>query len=112
MKLTEGQLKDLLQEATQEATRMLKKDLVDKIEYEMTDVARTTIKHFVKDWVQDNVIPEVTNRLVASKDGLVASAIPMADAITEGVSQALTEAVKENLSRSYDRKKIFSALFD
>lgn len=112
MKLTESQLKQLLTEATQNAAEMLKKDLSDKLTYEMTSTAQNMVHHHIQEWVKQEIIPEVTNRLVASKEGLLSSVAPMSDAIVQGITEGLTASLRENLSRSYNRKKIFESLFD
>lgn len=111
MKLSEDQIAEILEAAKPDVLKGVTADLVsvvtDRVKYDGGDV----VGKFVREWVAENVIPEVESALVESKEGLVAVGTTLAASIVQELSTSLCAQVSKNLETPYKRTEIMKALF-
>lgn len=105
------QVEEALQAALPSIVEGLKKELQQTISWQVKDAVTKQVVGIVTDWVQTEIVPEIHSQLTEQKEGLVALAPKLGEAITAQLSEALSLSVKEKLERSWERQKIFEALF-
>lgn len=110
--LTQEQINELLESAKPSIIESIKNDLKQSISYEMKQVCAQQVKQHTEAWIKENVIPEITAALVEGKDGLISAGVKLAPAIMDEITKSMTAAVSEKLKSSWERKKIFGAMFD
>ena len=69
------------------------------------------MRDHVQEWVKENVLPDVTAILTTGKVSLVNTAASAAESMCEELSKSMAASLKEKLEKSWDRKKIFEAMF-
>lgn len=89
----------------------IRKELVQTIDWQVKEDAAKIVSAHVTAYIQENVLPEITRQLVESKDGLIALGGALGPAVIAAMTDALMEELKKNLQGSWDRKKIFDAMF-
>lgn len=65
----------------------------------------------VKEWVLNELKPELVASLEKKKSFLIDAALISAESMAENLAKAMSEQMAENLASSYNRKKILEALF-
>jgi hypothetical protein len=89
----------------------LKRELANKIEWQVKEDAAKLVSAHVQEYVTAEILPEVTKVLVESKSGLISLAGQLGPAIVEAVSSHLQASLKERLEKSWQRDAIFKAMF-
>lgn len=112
MKLSREQMDEILDEVRPSVLQGVKDDFQRMVHQEILSGARTEISAMVKEWVKENILPEVEKELVESKEGLVSVGKKMAQEIVVEFAKKMTEDVKKRLENEWDRRKILGALFN
>lgn len=110
MKLSDEQIKDILEELKPSIVDGLKIDLQNSINTQIDYDAREIIGQLAKNWIKEHIVPEIEKALIESKDGLVSVGINAVDELTTALARSLTDMVKQKLENNWERKKIFEAL--
>lgn len=108
--LSNEQIQEMLEAAKPSIIESIKADVKQCITWEVKEQCAKQVRAHVEGWVTENVIPEITASLVESKEGIVSIGAALGPAIVDSIVQVLTKEVSENLSKSWQRKKIFDAL--
>jgi hypothetical protein len=111
MNLSEEELKAIATQATDSLKLQLTNDLVSSLHREVTYAATQAVREHVQEWVKENVLPDVSAILVAGKASLVNTAGAVAEKMCEQLAESMTETLQEKLAKSWERKKIFEAMF-
>lgn len=111
MQLTEQQVADIFADVKPALIEQLKKEMSSSIEYKAKQTVSDIVGAELEVWCKENVIPALRERLAASKEGIVAAAIPAAEAIATELGKSLVMALTKKLSEDYSRAKVFESLF-
>lgn len=111
MKVTQEMMDQMLSEAMPDIVASFKKQITDGVSWSVLEAARTECSKFVLEWVNVNVLPEIEKSLVESKDGLAAMGAKLGENVVGLLAESLTDQVKDRLSNSWERSKIFESLF-
>lgn len=111
MNIDEEQIKTLLEEIKPSIMRGFKKEIKEVVEQKIKWEAQEIIGSYVRDWIKENIIPELQKNLVESKEGLILMGIKLTEAIVADLSHSITIHMKEKLENTWERKKILEALF-
>jgi hypothetical protein len=109
---TPEQINELLEQAKPSVIESLKNDLRAQISWDTKNTAGELVRKHVTEWVQEQILPEVTKQLIESKESLVSLGVCIAPALMEALTKAFTDAVSESLKSSWQRKKVFDALLN
>lgn len=109
--LTQDQIQEMLEAAKPSIIESLKKELSQSIGYEVKEELRRQVQKCAQEWITSNVVPEVTRQLIEEKEGLISAALQLAPAMNALLVEAMTKEISERLSQSWNRKKIFEAMF-
>lgn len=112
MELDKKQIDDILTELQPSIINTLKSEITKRVEWQVLDAVSTEISKFTKEWVAENVIPELKKSLIENKKSLVSIGISLSESITTTLAEELTKELSENLSSSYKRTAILKALFN
>jgi hypothetical protein len=111
MKLSEDQIDKLLKDAMPSMVESFKSEISRSIEWNVRDAAGKQITEFVKDWIAKEVLPEVEKSLIESKTGLMAVGLKFGEQAVEALVGSMLKTLNEQLSQSWNRKKLFTAMF-
>lgn len=111
MKLSNKQVTEILEDARPRIVETLIEDVRSALTYSIRDTISSDIHKAVKEWAAENIIPEIIASLDDNKDGLVALAPAMAKGCVEAMSKAMVATLEKKLTDSWERKKLFSAMF-
>lgn len=89
----------------------LKKDLSSRIEWQVKEDAAKLVSAHVQEYVKQEILPAITLQLIESKDGLIALGGTLGPAIVTALTEALLAELQKKLTASWDRAKIFEAMF-
>lgn len=89
----------------------LKQELTRTIDWQVKERAAKLVGDHVETWIKENILPEITSILIESKEGLIQLGAKVGPALVEEMTAALLAQFKKNLEQSWDREKIFSAMF-
>lgn len=104
-------IESLLEEARPQVLESLKRELSQQISYDARNALSGEINKLVKQWVEDEIIPEVSKMLIESKDSILSSCVVSAEQIAKLLAESMLVKVKENVESSYKRNNIMEALF-
>lgn len=110
--MKQDQLNELLEAAKPSIIEALKKEITAGISYESKAVVQKEVQEAVTEWVKENIIPVVISRLVESKDGIISVAVALAPAMVDEINKGLIGALSKKMESSWERKKIFDAMFN
>lgn len=86
-----------------------KKDIEEKLKYSVSDAVTVTVKQFLT----DEIVPEITKQLVANKDKILESMLSSIDDIAKEFSKKMHEQAIDNLvEKPWNRREIFKKLFE
>lgn len=111
MELSKEQIDGMLQQALPSVVEGFKKELTQSITWQLKESAAKQVSEHVTKWVSSEVLPEVTKLLVESKDGLLSMGPLLGQSIVEAMAKSLTETLSTKLQSSWERKKVFEAMF-
>ena len=111
MELSQEQIQQIVQEATESLKLKLKSDLMAGLEPAIRSTAQQAVRQHVERWISENVLPSVTIMLEEGKASLEASAIEGASLIAEELAEAMKKSAHTSLQSSLYRRRIFEALF-
>ncbi len=111
MNLTEEDMKAIVSEATANLKAQLTANLTTKLDSDVTWAASQAVREHVQEWVKTNVLPDVTAILIAGKASLVNTAANAAEMMCDDLAKSMADTLKERLGKSWERKKIFDAMF-
>lgn len=89
----------------------LKKDLSSRIEWQVKEDAAKLVSAHVQEYVKQEILPAITLQLIESKDGLIALGGTLGPAIVTALTEAMLAELQKKLTASWDRAKIFEAMF-
>lgn len=106
----ESHVKELLDAAKPAVIESLKRELAQTISYDVKQQAARLINEAVTSWVNENIIPEITARLVESKDGLIALGAKIAPAMVEQLAEGVSKTIADKMKESWGRRELFKTL--
>jgi hypothetical protein len=109
--LTQEQVNKLLEDSKPAMIECFKKEVMQSVTWDVKATIGKELTAHVQKWIQENVIPEVTRQLVESKDGLIALGVAIAPQMVEAFTEAAIKDFKRKLESSWEREKLFKALF-
>lgn len=112
MELTKEQIASILDDAKPSIIAGLRDQIKEQVRWEMSPVVTKMITEEVTAFMGAEIIPVIKQQLIESKDGLISVAIELSKAIAADLAASLAGTMKKKLENSYDRQKIFKALFD
>ncbi len=110
--LTAEQINGAVAEAMPNVLAGLKREISERAINQARDAALEAIRKAVTEWVTAEIVPELQKALIEGKQGLIATVPAMTQAITEQLSAALKDSLTKRLENSWERQKVFKALFD
>jgi hypothetical protein len=112
MHLTPEQISSILVDAVPDVAQALKEQMQTRIADVILNEAAEQVRTTVRGWVTANVLPQVEAALVEHRDGLVSIGVLAAEECTGMLAEAFTATLRERLSKDYQRRQVFKALFD
>jgi len=109
--ITEQQINELLEAAKPSIIEGFKTEIKHSITWEVKNKAAQLVADATEVWIKENVIPEIVKELSESKSGLIAIGAKLGPAMVEVLTQNLIAAVSEKMGKSWERNKIFEAMF-
>jgi hypothetical protein len=109
--LDEKAMEELLEAAKPSVIEGLKKELSNSITYDMKNKVVGEIGKYVEEWTKRELIPEIANHLIESKEGLISIGKALAPALVQEIVKAMTISLSENMKQSWTRGEVFKALF-
>ena len=109
--LTQDHINQAISDAVPDVIAGLRKEILETALYHARNSVQAEVTKAVSEWVAAELVPEIRATLAAEKDGLIAIAPEIAAGITAELNKALLANIKEKLEKSWERKKIFEALF-
>lgn len=113
--MNEQTMKDQVEAALQASlpsiVEGLKKEITQTVSWEVKNQVTKQVVETVKDWVQVEIIPEIHRILTEEKEGLITLAPSIGKEIITSLSVSLQETLTKKLEQSWERQKIFEALF-
>ena len=109
--LTQEQISEAVNDVLPSVLCALKEEIKETAIRQAQSTLQEQIRLAVTEWIAANMVPEIHKSLTESKDGLVALVPKMAETITDLLVESLREELTQKLSRSWDRKRVFEALF-
>ena len=100
-------LKSTLPSVLEGLKQSFKERAIRDAENKMSQVISETVATFMK----EEIVPEIQRSLIESKEGLIATVPLFAGEITTLLAEAMTKELKKKLETSWDRQKIFEAMF-
>lgn len=111
MQLSEQDIQGIVSDATAKLKADLAANLTQKLDCVVTAEASEAVRKHVQQWVAENVIPDVTAILTEGKASLVNAATKSAEAMCDALAQSMKDTLAKKLEQSWDRKKVFEAMF-
>lgn len=105
------QVETALQAALPSIVEGLKKELTQTVSWEVKNQVTRQVVETVTSWVQVEIVPEIHRILTEEKEGLIALAPNIGQEVVNSLSVALQETFTKKLEHSWERQKIFEALF-
>lgn len=109
--LTQEQINQAVSDALPDVLRglreQIKESALNTAKYAMHD----EITAQVKEWISKELTPEILRVLTEEKEGLIGIAPVFAAKIIESLTEGMVDSVQKKLENSWERKKIFEALF-
>ena len=109
--LTQDQINQAISDAVPDVLAGLRKEISETALHHARNSVQAAVTKAVGEWVEAELVPAIRDTLAAEKDGLIAIAPEIAAGITTELNKALLATIKEKLEKSWERKKIFEALF-
>lgn len=107
---SQEQINELLEAAKPSIIEGLKKEIQQTVTYQMQEAAAKAVREHTTQWINENVIPEITAQLVESKDGLISLGAKLAPMLLDSMTESFAGAIKKKMESSWERKKIFESL--
>jgi vacuolar-type H+-ATPase subunit E/Vma4 len=104
-------IEEEVKSAIPEVMNRMRQNIIDKITREAEVVALEAIRNAVREWVKEELIPEVRAQLDAGKAGLIAQSATIADSLSKAIGEALVENARKSLATGYTVKDIAERLF-
>lgn len=108
---TKDQVEAALQAALPSIVEGLKKEITQTVSWEVKNSVTKQVVDTVTSWVQAEIVPEIHRILTEEKEGLISLAPTIGKEVVTQLSTALQEQLTKKLEQSWDRQKIFEALF-
>ena len=109
--ISEEDVKKMLDAAKPAIIESFKKEITESATYDIRNKVREEITTAVVAWVKGNEIPEIALRLAEEREGLISLGTAIAEPVCDALSKELVALLKKKLENSYDRGRIFEALF-
>ena len=103
---------ELIELALPSVLEGLRKEMAGSIDWQVKQTAAEQVSKHVSTWVTENVIPEITRKLIEEKDNLISLGTALGPQVVEALSAAFLEELKKNLSSSCKRSVMFKAMFE
>lgn len=111
MEFTKEQFENILNEAKPSIISAMKNQIIQQSEWKINEITRNLIIEVVTEFMNNEIIPSVKENLIANKDGIIAGAIKATTEISEVFATGLAQTFKDKMEKSWDREKIFKAMF-
>ena len=109
--ITAEQINEMLEAAKPSIVEGFKKEITNSITWEVKNAASRLIAAETEKWIKENIIPEIIKDLVESKEGFIKLGSTLAPAMIEVLTKSLIDSLKEKMEKSWDRNKVFEAMF-
>lgn len=109
--ITPEQINEMLEAAKPSIIEGFKKEIQQSISWEVKNKVATIVAEETTKWVKENIIPELVKQLTESKEGILSVGVKLAPAMVEELTRGLLASFKEKMEKSWDRNKIFEAIF-
>ncbi len=109
--ITEEMLQETLKSTLPSVLEGLKQSFRERTirdaENKMSQIIAETVSTFMK----EQIIPEIQLALIESKNGLISTVPIFAEEVTKLIADAMIKDLKKHLENSWERQKIFEAMF-
>jgi len=109
--LTQEHLEQIVKDNLSSIVKGFENELSEAVSREMLEQCHSVVGKAVRQWIEENIVPEITKQLVEQKDSLIATAAQLGPLVVKELVEKITEQSKKNLGESWTRKKIMEALF-
>lgn len=89
----------------------LKAEIRQTIDWKVKEQAGNLVAAHVTEWMKENILPDLTQQLIESKEGLMKLGAALAPKMVEMLTASLLSELKEKLEKGWERNKIFEAMF-
>ena len=109
--LTDKQKQEILDEAFEQVKAGVIENAIHHVDWNIKSELAKRTNELVKNWVTEELGPELITSLDENKSVLIEAAIISAEKMAETLASAMAGQMVENLSSSYKRNEILKSLF-
>lgn len=108
--INQQQINDMVKDTMPEIINALRNEIRETTLNEVRRSLQNEVQSVVKEWVVQNLVPEIHNVLIEGKEGLISVAPVLAEQVSLTLAETLKETIAKKMESSWERKKIFEAL--
>ena len=108
--LKQEEIQKLIEEVKPSVVEVFKRELLMEAEERAREAAEQVIVEHIKKVMAEEVLPEITKRILESKEGLISIGARIADEMAQMLAEAFTNELSDKLNNSWERRKILRAL--
>lgn len=112
MDINENTLKEILENIKPDLKVSLQEEFKRSLTRQIQFQFDNHISQFCREWIDENILPELKKQLVESKDGFIKLATDGCNKVIDEMAIGMANTIKEKMNNSYHRSKIFQAMFD
>jgi len=109
--LSEEQTQEILKGAMDEIRKAVVEEATRNAVWAVERAVSSKVNEIVNDFIQKEVAPEIVTSLQANKSQIIAAAIISADSMAVMLATSFSDTLAKKLGTSYERDKIFKAMF-
>ncbi len=110
--LKQKEIDEILEKAKPSIIEGLRKEVVSAAIQNFKYSFESEIANHITKWIKEEILPEITKKLVEGKEGLISAGVKIVPSIVTAITESVTDSIKKKMEDSWDRKKILTALFE
>ena len=110
--ISEKEVNKMVEDSLEEIKQAVIADAKSSATWACKDAITSQVSETVSKFIEENVIPELLVSLEKKKSTIIKAALISAEEMAKALAEAMTNQLIENLGTSWDRKKIFQAMFE
>jgi len=109
--LTPEAIEQLVKESTADIEDLAKKQIKEAVAYEIKSCTAKAIREAAGDYLKKHVVPAVQAMFVKEHSNIIKTALAVATAAGEALTEAMMQGFKDNMANNWKRKALLEKLF-
>ena len=110
--LTQAQIEETISSAVPDILKGLQEEIKGVALTQAKESVRMAVASEITAWIKQELVPSLLITLSNEREGLIALAPAIAKDISLHLQESIKDTLKKKLENSWERKKIFGALFE